>query len=430
MGIEGPFPARASEVAAAADLSNRVFRPLDQFKEGTMHLEFPLVFSHDHPERLWIIKDGSRVVSLVGSLERPVLIEGCRIPAAALGTVCTDPEYRGQGLAGRILAALLDHLRERGVHLVIISGDRSLYRRAGAVTAGLVRWIVAPAADPAGSGNPLDGNPLPGRTWAVREARESDFVQVLRLYEREPLRFERSLADLRAFVSALPHAYAGTRFRRLWVAVREGGKEAPNADRAGGQARVEAYLVTDGPATAPGAAPAATSTPPPPAPASTPVYWQAMEWGGVRRAVWSMAKELAARHGVAGVRFPVTDADHELLDVAATAGIAWETLPQHSWGGTWLALDPAGLVRDLTPLLGRELGDRLEQVLTRGTVAEGPSGDGEVLPILFGAKESWWAGSRTRWVEELSRRLAVPASLVEQSPLPLPLVWGFTLNFV
>lgn len=408
--MQGPFPARSTEVAAAADLSNRVFRPVNQFATGTMHLEFPLVFSEQHPENLWIMKEGEKVVSLVGLLERNVFISCYPIRTAALGTVCTDPAYRGQGLASQILQKLREHLRQRGVRLLIISGGRSLYRRIGAVNAGLVRWVNAPALPVAAEqAEAASGRAV--RPWVVREATPDDLPWVLRLYEREPVRFERSLADLRAFYSALPHAYAGARFRRLWIAVASGDASGRSANP------ILAYLVTDGPTpAAAGVGHGAEGSPP---------VWYAMEWGGTRRVVWQMARTIVARYHVESVSFPLPEVDMDLAAAARQDGIDHDNLSWASWGGTFVALDPAGLVSDLKSLLGCELARGLTAGLARGVIT------GESLPaILFGASKGWWDGDRKGWTDQLEQFAGVSGEALAEHPLPLPLVWGSTLNFV
>ncbi|MBE3577814.1 MAG: GNAT family N-acetyltransferase [Limnochordales bacterium] len=418
--MQGPFPARACEVAAAADLSNRVFRPASQFVRGTMHLEFPLVFSEEHPENLWIMKDGEKVVSLVGLLERPIFLFCHPIRTAALGTVCTDPDYRGRGLASQILQKLMQHLRQRGVRLLIISGNRSLYRRIGAVTAGLVRWVSAPARK--ASAEQREGG-WTAESWVVREATPQDLPWVLRLYERESVRFARSLSDLRAFYSALPHAYAGARFRQLWVAEASGGEVTGGGAAASGEVTgrrgspLVAYLVTDGPAPATAGVGHGVDDSPP--------IWYALEWGGARQVVWQMARTLAARHQVVSINFPLPETDVDLALAARQDGVDVDSLPLASWSGTFVALDPAGLVSDLSPLLGCELTRGLTEALARGSVT------GETLPaILFGASKGWWDGDRQAWAAKLSELTGVSGGFLLEHPLPLPLVWGSTLNFV
>lgn len=403
--MDGPRSARASEVMAAADLANRVFR-LAAHLGPTMHLEFPCLFCEEHPEQLWIVREGERVISLVGAFRRDLYLQGCRTSTAALGAVCTDPAYRSQGLAGLILRSLALHLTQQGVRVLIISGDRPLYRRMGGVRSGLVHWITVPAS-------PTPTLAAAEDQWWVEEVRpeqSEQLAEVLRLYEQEPVRFERSLEDLRGFVGALPHGFDGTRYRRLWLARQ--GRSGP----------ARAYLTTDGP-TWPAASPAVDE----------PIYWQAREWGGDRAAVWRLAAELAGGHGVNGVRFPVSSIDHDLLNQARRHGFTvdiTDSTPWASWGGTFVGLNPQGLLVDLQPLLGEELAGHLLAALTAGRITPPV-----LLAILFGQEAGWWTGSRATWLTQLRELLGMreeERGRVETlaSPLPLAWIWGNTLNYV
>jgi predicted GNAT family acetyltransferase len=53
------------------------------------------------------IRDGDRLVAMAG--------ERIRVPGfTEISAVCTDPAYRGRGLAGRLMRAVAAGIRERG----------------------------------------------------------------------------------------------------------------------------------------------------------------------------------------------------------------------------------------------------------------------------------------------------------------------------
>ncbi|HEX29105.1 TPA: GNAT family N-acetyltransferase, partial [Candidatus Poribacteria bacterium] len=98
--IEGPRAARKDELEAVIALSNSVFRSR---REGDMGREFPTLFCEENCENLRIFLDDGKPVSLIGFTVRDIFIMGASIRVCNVGSVCTDPNYRGQGLATRLL---------------------------------------------------------------------------------------------------------------------------------------------------------------------------------------------------------------------------------------------------------------------------------------------------------------------------------------
>jgi predicted N-acetyltransferase YhbS len=141
-----PRGARPEEIPAIVALCDTVFRTPPY--TTSMGEDFPLLFSPANADDLRIIAEpGGAILSHVGIMRADALIHGIRVPMAGIGAVATRPDRQGQGLATAVLADAFARLAAGGVAVVMISGDRSLYLRAGAAPAGAyLRWLVPPDA--------------------------------------------------------------------------------------------------------------------------------------------------------------------------------------------------------------------------------------------------------------------------------------------
>jgi GNAT superfamily N-acetyltransferase len=57
----------------------------------------------------------------------------------SFGSVCSHPDHRGKGYAGLLLEQALNHIDRADASLLLVSEDRSLYRRAGCLPFGSVK---------------------------------------------------------------------------------------------------------------------------------------------------------------------------------------------------------------------------------------------------------------------------------------------------
>lgn len=181
---------RSRDLDAIARLSDRVFR-----SSGNSHMadEFPLLYGADRAAR-WVMADElGTVVGIAGALVWPAVLEGFPTWVASVGSVATAPEYRGQRVATRLLQLLEDHLRDEGVRLMLISGDRSLYYRFGARPVGHVNWyhLLRPTF-------------RRGRYRVSPLEPDTDAVNVARLYAGHATRFIRSASQLKALLQTQP----------------------------------------------------------------------------------------------------------------------------------------------------------------------------------------------------------------------------------
>jgi predicted N-acetyltransferase YhbS len=113
-------------------LLNSVFR---EDGNGDMLKEYPTLISIANSSNIYFIEHDQSVVSHIAVQYRHMhLSPSLRILVAEIGAVATDNKHRGKGYASRILARCVDDANARGAQLMLISGDESIYLRAGAAT--------------------------------------------------------------------------------------------------------------------------------------------------------------------------------------------------------------------------------------------------------------------------------------------------------
>jgi len=186
--FSGPRTPKESEAQACAELAYQVFFS-DRFPDFLSGAStWPMVLREQALQDTFAMFDGDKPVSLIHRFERDAIVHGCKIRIGFVGFVCTHPNYRGHGLASTILAATMNKFRENDVDFVCISGDRAMYRRAGArPVGGRSEFIV----------NPENVGKLRPKVDSVstRTANLSDAELLAEIYDREPIRFIRPLSD-------------------------------------------------------------------------------------------------------------------------------------------------------------------------------------------------------------------------------------------
>jgi hypothetical protein len=196
-----------TEEAVTMDTS----RPPRPEEMDELHRLSALCFGFDPPtprtsKQLPRVPAGTRIIALDG---QPVSIihmsynrlslEGAKVKVVSFGGVCTHPDYRGRGIASRLLRACIDEAAAAKATLLIISGDQGLYRRAHAVPSGPVwRATVRPGDVPTEPG-----------AVTVRRAGPEDWSAVARLHQAEPVRFVRTAQNYAG------HLHQG--YHRVWL---------------------------------------------------------------------------------------------------------------------------------------------------------------------------------------------------------------------
>lgn len=205
--MEGPRAAAASDMDSLSRLVDIVFTGEET---GSMFAMFPQFLCEANRENLLIFSDDGQVVSHVGMAERWACIGGCTIGTGCIGAVATYDKYRGQGLATRLLDAACAKASADGMDIMMISGGRGLYKRAGAAEVGL--------DVPACATGPI-ARRLVQTACSVERFTEDGLGDCIRAYGRREARFIRPLEDWRLFLKS---GYCRCRKAALYV-VRYGG---------------------------------------------------------------------------------------------------------------------------------------------------------------------------------------------------------------
>lgn len=122
-----------NRIPEAINLANRVFRK----DGGDMGKDYPALFSPENAQNVLCIEEDGKIVSIFGLLFKDVQIFSARIKTSLVGSVCTDEKYRGRGYSTALMNEAGEISKEKGASLMLISGDNSVYRKFGAVDAGI-----------------------------------------------------------------------------------------------------------------------------------------------------------------------------------------------------------------------------------------------------------------------------------------------------
>jgi len=125
---------------------------------GGMLARWPHCYIRE-PERMrnyLIMKDGPKVISMVGYIDQAVLVEGDEVKVAGITGVATTLNYRRQGLMTKLLNDCIIKMGEEGYAFSDLGGDRIRYGRFGWESAGRQWWFdvtrrsILTAATPTG----------------------------------------------------------------------------------------------------------------------------------------------------------------------------------------------------------------------------------------------------------------------------------------
>ncbi len=200
--MEGPRPVKKEELADLINLINYVFRT-SSGKMPDMQICFPLFLSEKNLEHLLIMADNGQPVSHTGLWLNDFQYFSQTMKVGYLGSVCTEPNYRGMGLATTLMEAVLNHLEENGVDLLLVSGGRGLYQQAGCLKEGSVNWYSIPKQAPDCRFDITINPPV---------------ALMNELWIKEPLHSKRSLSNFEALVEAAALARCIDRESKVYLA--------------------------------------------------------------------------------------------------------------------------------------------------------------------------------------------------------------------
>jgi len=168
-------PATSEEVDAFFRLAGAEFMPssgpdgIDGWRDSTLTAP-----GFDRSQIRCAYRDGL-VVGGCLVFPRRLRAGPARLPVGCIGAVVTRPDHRGQGVASKLLADVLDRARAAGAALLLLDGIPDFYHRLGYVDVFDAIWhrVARRAA--------LD---LPPSPYSVRQGTKYDADQLLGLYER------------------------------------------------------------------------------------------------------------------------------------------------------------------------------------------------------------------------------------------------------
>ncbi|MCY0881376.1 MAG: GNAT family N-acetyltransferase [Firmicutes bacterium] len=184
--------AHPKDMPAISVFADRLFRS----NRPGQHMaeEFPHLYAASNASHWFIAQDRGVIIGAIGSLIWPAMIAGFSTVAAGIGSVATDPHYRRQGVATRLLRLAEHTLKKEGVRLMLISGDLPVYRHFGARPIGRVQWHVLPssisAASPIYHVRPIDT--------------ACDIPAIARLYQTRSTRWIRRIDEWRMMLKTQP----------------------------------------------------------------------------------------------------------------------------------------------------------------------------------------------------------------------------------
>lgn len=303
-------PERLEQIGALADSVFRGGRP------GVMAATYPLLFDRGRMDQLRVFTFQGKPVSLAGVLIRDLVLGGCEVRAAMLGSVCTDAAHRGKGLADHLLSDTIDHARRQGATVMIISGGRGLYIRRGARTTGHLLEVILPA-------DAID----PPERLVYEEVGAANASIAQRLIETEPVRYRWWPQAFRAVIES---GHAADQPAQTFLV------------RAGARGDAVALITAQIPRTDAADAPLAV-----------------VEFAGSRTAVLAAATTLARRHQRKTLRLVAQPGDPHMADLIATHNATTRSI---SLDATVKILDFKGLWRSILPLIRERIGNIADQI--------------------------------------------------------------------
>ena len=191
--MQGPRGTNPEEFDEVTELVNLVFhggRP----DPPTMKDQFPMLFSDWNLNNLRIIVEDDKVVSHIGVSQHAISVYGCRTKVGSIGSVCTHPDYRKRGFATMLLKDTIKMLYANGATVMIISGGRGLYQRAGCRGAGKRYNFNINRSD-------LDRFPsVPGDIEIASYQESEHLKEFAEIQQREAIRFLRPVDDFKAML--------------------------------------------------------------------------------------------------------------------------------------------------------------------------------------------------------------------------------------
>lgn len=371
-------PLRRADVRKASALFNKVFGE-NLYGYVRLDRDEPAVYGPANRRLCYGAFAGRKLVAHAAARPFRVELGGSGLAWASYGNVCTDPGWRGRGIATRINRAVWGALKRGGTDGVFISGGRGLYTRMGAAESGVyVESVLKP--------RPLAAirRCLPGVTAA--RARRSDIGTLIALDAAQPVHCRRA-ADTYGPLLRDGVAYHA-RGAAAWIFALDGEPRAyagVHGGRRGG--------------------------------------W-VFDYGGSRTVLLAGLAVVSKRLRLRSLSLQAARWDGELQRLLRSAGagpLSWAPV-----GGTHLLLDPVRMMRRLRGHFAARLGVKAAAALTLvpagGGYVFGYRGARHRVPGAHALTRLVMGTKPGRWERELPGRGPLRRVLEEAFPVPFPIV--------
>ena len=316
--FDGPRVIRREELIDVIRLSRICFGGSQEIEN-----QEEILASYVPPRRggTYALVDKGKPVSQIGIVHDQLKVYEGTIRTGSIGGVCTHPDYRGHGLAGRVLEHCAQQMLKEGARLMLISGDGGLYSRFGSVRQGKYCYFSLKPGQP-------NSWKLAPADLVLRRATPADALVCSRLYQSEPVHFVRQISK---FSAALQNPLKDTYVHaEQWMIERTG--------------QMVAYLFLGIPYGL----------------TESSGIRHVAEYAGSRVALVDAIPVLMSTSQLQALTWPVVWQDRELTQLFQDRG--YHGSMSNLDGHTLRILDFSGLMKDLRPILLA----RLEKSLLRG----------------------------------------------------------------
>lgn len=381
--MEGPRGTRFEEAESLKDLVGLVFRK-------SLWEEYPQLFHEENLENCRVIIEDGKVVSHIGMTEQRASIFGCQVGVSCIGAVSTHPEYRNRGFATKAFYDACAKAYADGIDFMIVSGDRSLYRRAGCRRVGEdysleVDSELASRFESSG--------------YSLKFGTKDDIPTISQLYRSEPIRFIRTRET---YQRAFDCSFVMNRSSDFIIVQKNGS--------------VRAYLIVQQPRN------------------DEEKVVQVAEYAGERSSILSSLNLVINHYKLEGLRLHVYGTDTTMRDIILEKKA--ELQVSHA-SGTVLIINYSQFMNRMYPyfenIIGAKETDKLQflefdenyRIIYVDDQVVIPD-RGELAHILFGTVESNPCGCSM-----VAERLADggKAGEIMQEVLPIPALW-YGINYV
>lgn len=303
----------SNSLQQAVKLSDRIF--LKQPEQPSMETSFPLIFDPGFSHSYGAFDDKGNLASFMGLVPFTIRAEAANLKVYSIGSVCTDEDNRGKGLAGELLNQCKAHAERSGASLIFISGGRSLYTRANCRHFGRATELKLTSQEAAQITDNLQ------QSYLVREMSPEDSFSIHELLEKRTSTYVSTVSELDKLLDASAFANVIRLEQRVLMAEQDGS--------------IVAFAIMGVPGTK------MTPSRPP----------TLIEWGGDAEAAACILAQSLSLYDLEELIITLPWQDQELSGLLQSAGCDVDNI-QNS--GTLYLVNGRELLRQIAPLLPEE----------------------------------------------------------------------------